>query len=161
MILYRSHLADDIKHRHTHDSHSKEDVEHILLAHLFLDGRNQWHKDERWQRAQAHEERHFDRKILGCSEHRYQDWNTCRYTESTHICHEHTYRGKNGYFVCIASQRRVQGSVRHIDQCIEHRQAYVCYIGIDKFDGFCLSFHTIPKTEDGKYGEWQTRQDEI
>lgn len=36
MILYRSHLADNIKHRHTHDSHSKEDVEHILLAHLFL-----------------------------------------------------------------------------------------------------------------------------
>ena len=59
------------------------------------------------------------------------------------------------------SQRRVQGSVRHIDQCIKHRQAYICYIGIDKFDGFCLSFHTIPKTEDGKYGEWQTRQDEI
>ena len=59
MILYRSHLADDIKHRHTHDSHSKEDIEHILLAHLFLDGRNQWHKDEGWQRAQTHEERHL------------------------------------------------------------------------------------------------------
>ena len=38
-IRTHPYLADDIKHRHTHDSHSKEDVEHILLAHLFLDGR--------------------------------------------------------------------------------------------------------------------------
>ena len=161
MILYRSHLADAIKQRHTHDSHSEEDVEHILLAYLFLDGRHQRHKDEGWQRAQAHEERHFDRKILGCSKHGYQDWNTCRYTESTHICHEHTYRGENGNLVCIAGQRRVQGSVRYIDQCIEHRQTYVCYVSIDELDGFCLSLHTIPEAEDGKYSERQTRQDEI
>ena len=67
MILYRSHLADDIKHRHTHDSHSKEDVEHILLAHLFLDGRNQWHKDERWQRAQTHEECSIGRSLAAAS----------------------------------------------------------------------------------------------
>ena len=31
-IVTDSHLADDIKHHHTHDSHSKEDIEHILLA---------------------------------------------------------------------------------------------------------------------------------
>ena len=38
----------------------------------------------------------------------------------------------------------------------------VCSIIKDQKE-MCIrdSFHTIPKTEDGKYGEWQTRQDKI